>query len=444
VTTKTRRLAVVLYGQLAGIIQRNSGSLTFTYGEEYLDTPRATPLSLSMPLTTTTYTNKWVEAYLRGLLPDNDEVRRRWASHFGLRDRDTFGLIAAIGSDAAGGALFLPEDKYPEGLSSGHVEPIAEPAIAERLRRLRADSTDWLGDDEHWSLAGTQSKFTLRATTSGWGIAHGAEPSTHIVKPGISRIPGQALIEHISMVAAGSLGLEVATTVYTEFEDQSAIVVERSDRTYRNGRLMRVHQEDLCQTFGLNPSRKYEADGGPGVHRIADRLRDATTDDSVRRFAKAVVVNYLLGAPDAHAKNYSLLLVGQAARLAPLYDLASGLTADTDGRLGYPKGAMSIGGERAFGAVQRRHWDGFSARVGLPPEEIREWVASLASAVPDAVSDAVQTLTASVGSSPDVVTLVSRVRRLAEMTARGLEAAQSGRRVGPAADEEIAAVSARP
>jgi serine/threonine-protein kinase HipA len=42
---------------------------------------------------------------------------------------------------------------------------------------------------------------------------------------------------------------------------------------------------------------------------------------SLERFGKAVIVNYLLLAPDAHAKNYSLLLVGSLVRLAPLYDV---------------------------------------------------------------------------------------------------------------------------
>jgi serine/threonine-protein kinase HipA len=274
-----------------------------------------------MPLATTRYTNKWVGAYLRGLLPDNDEVRRRWAAHFGLRDRDTFGLIGAIGSDAAGGAVFLPDDAYPAALHEGHVARIDEHAIAERLRRLRVDDADWLGDDERWSLAGAQSKFTLRDLEGGWGIAHGAEPSTHIVKPGISRIPGQALIEHVSMSAAGALGLEVAATRYLDFEDQPAIVVTRFDRRFRDGRWQRIHQEDFCQTFAVDPAHKYESDRGPGVQRIAERLRGVADGGSLERFGKAVIVNYLLLAPDAHAKNYSLLLVGSLVRLAPLYDV---------------------------------------------------------------------------------------------------------------------------
>jgi serine/threonine-protein kinase HipA len=437
----TRRLVVVLYARRAGIIERNGGSLAFTYDPEYLADTRATPLSLSMPLATTRYTNKWVEAYLRGLLPDNDEVRRRWAAHFGLRDRDTFGLIGAIGSDAAGGAVFLPDDVYPDALGGGYVEGIDEHAIAERLRRLRVDHTDWLGEDEHWSLAGAQSKFTLRELDGGWGIAHGTEPSTHIVKPGISRIRGQALVEHVSMTAARALGLDVAATRYAEFEDQPAIVVTRFDRRLRDGRWQRVHQEDFCQTFALDPSRKYEADQGPGVRRIADRLRNVTEDNSVERFAKAIIVNYLLGAPDAHAKNYSLLLVGRLSRLAPLYDIASGLTADQSGRLRFPKAAMSIGGERAFGEVRGKHWERFAAAVGVPAGLVREWVTELATAAPDAVSDAAATVPALARDDAALPRLTARVARLAQLTVAGLDDLSSGRRGRPSG---TAASSPRP
>jgi len=435
----TRRLVVVLYSRRAGVIERNGGSLAFTYDAEYLADARATPLSLSMPLSTTRYTNKWVEAYLRGLLPDNGEVRRRWAAHFGLRDRDTFGLVGAIGGDAAGGAVFLPDDAYPDALAEGHVEGIDEHAIAERLRRLRLDDADWLGDDEHWSLAGAQGKFTLRELDGGWGIAHGSEPSTHIVKPGSGRIPGHALLENVSMTAARVLGLDVAGTSYVEFEDQPAVVVARYDRRLRDGRWRRVHQEDFCQTFALDPSRKYEADQGPGVRRIADRLRTGTQDDSVERFAKAIIVNYLLGAPDAHAKNYSLLLVGRLARLAPLYDIASGLTEDRGGRLRFGKAAMSIGGECAFGEVRGKHWERFAVAVGVPADLVRDWVTELAAAVPDAVSDA----TAAVpGRAPDrdvLPVLTARVARLAQLTVAGLNDLSSGRRVGPSGSEVLVA-----
>jgi serine/threonine-protein kinase HipA len=435
------RLVVVLYGQVAGVIERAGGSLTFTYDDDYRAVPTATPLSLSMPLSGARYTNRYVEAHLRGLLPDNDDVRRRWAQHFGLRDRDTFGLIAAIGGDAAGGALFIPDEQYPTALSVGSVTPVSEAEIADRLRRLREDDTDWLGDGEHWSLAGAQSKFTLRALGDGWGVAHGAEPSTHIVKPGIGTIPSQALIEHVSMRATAALGLRVASTLYIEFEDQPAIVVTRFDRRQRDGRWERIHQEDLCQALGLDPSRKYETDRGPGIARIGRLLRDTSGPAAVDQFGRAVIANYLLGAPDAHAKNYSVMLAGAAVQLADLYDVASGLTAARGGRLRFPRAAMSLGGERSFGDVRGRHWTGFATALGVAPDQVHEWVLTLARQAPAAIADTIRALPPRQRRRPELRQLTARVRLLSELTRRHLDDTAPGRRsTGPTGPELLADV----
>lgn len=49
-----------------------------------------------------------------------------------------------------------------------------------------------------------------------------------------------------------------------------ALAVERFDRRWNAERtvLLRLPQEDMCQTFGLPSSVKYESDGGPGIARI--------------------------------------------------------------------------------------------------------------------------------------------------------------------------------
>lgn len=441
-STPPQRLLVYLYDRLAGEITRQGGSLTFQYTAEYIVGRDPTPLSLSMPLAETPYPRRRIEAFLKGLLPDHADVRRRWAERFGLKLGDTFGLIAAIGSDAAGGAVFVPPDDDPAMIHrSGSLEPVSEDDIAQRLRGLREDSTAWLADDEHWSLAGAQSKFTLRRTAAGWAVAHGREPSTHIVKPGITRLPGQALTEHVTMRTARQLGLDVAETEYLEFVDQPAIVIARFDRLLRNDRLIRMHQEDFCQVFGLDPSRKYEADGGPGVQRIADALRATARDDSVERFARSVIVNYLLGAPDAHSKNYSVLLIGSSVRLGPLYDVASGLAATRGDTLSFPAGAMSIGGARAFGEVGTRNWDRFATACNLPADHVREWVREYATAVPDALRDAVSAVPgAYAGRSLLTDSLLPRVAHLARLTLDQLDSPQSGR--GPAKGSKAREIAA--
>ncbi|MDR3307549.1 MAG: type II toxin-antitoxin system HipA family toxin, partial [Coriobacteriales bacterium] len=398
------KIAFSLYGRRAGVITRDGGRVQLSYDPDYLSQPTATPLSLSLPLSATPHLNRPIEAYLRGLLPDNTEVRRRWAQTFGLRDRDTLGLIRAIGMDCAGGALFALEDELQSALERpGEVESLTDAQIGAHLRLLRSDEAAWHEDDEdHWSLAGGQSKFTLVKTSDGWGRARGSAPSTHIIKPGIGRIPAQALIEHVSMRALALLGLPVAASVYHEFNSEPAIVVERFDRHLAtDGSVVRLHSEDFLQAFGMDPSRKYESDGGPGVARVATLLAATTDGSSHERFMQAVIANYLLGAPDAHAKNYSLLLAQRQVSLAPLYDIASGLASESiTGNLRYRKAAMSIGGETLFGEVTGRNWDKFAIIVQQDRDKVRATVTRLATQLPDALHDTIKELPPRVAGRP--------------------------------------------
>lgn len=424
------RLAFALYGRVAGVIERDGGRLSLTYAPQHLGIDEATPLSLSMPVNATTHASRSVEAYLRGLLPDHDEVRERWARKAGVRPGDALGLIAHVGMDVPGGAVFAPEDEIDDALvRPGALVPATEADIAERLRRVHQDDAAWQDDegDEHWSLAGAQSKFTLALTGDGWAFTEGSAPSTHIVKPGIGRIRAQALSEHVSMRALAIAGLSVAETQYLTFEDQDAIVVTRFDRRrLRDGRVVRVHQEDMIQALATDPRRKYEADGGPGAQRIADLLRASAGETSAERFARSVIANQVLGAPDAHGKNYGVLLVGSRADLAPLYDVATGLIPDTAGRLRYPGGAMSIGGERRFGDVERGSWERFARVLGLPPSRVIDWVDELATAIPPAFEQAAAEV-----ATPDADFLAGTVARNIAAVARATrEGLISTRRVG--------------
>ena len=82
-------------------------------------------------------------------------------------------------------------------------------------------------DEASWSLAGAQSKFTLARVEQSWAYAYGSTPSTHIVKPGITRLEDQALIEHVSMRSLAAPGISVADTEYVEFGSEPAIVIGR-------------------------------------------------------------------------------------------------------------------------------------------------------------------------------------------------------------------------
>jgi serine/threonine-protein kinase HipA len=57
------------------------------------------------------------------------------------------------------------------------------------------------------------------------------------------------------------------------FRKTKAPVVERFDRIWSQGRLLRRPQEDMCQTLGVPWTQKYENEGGPGILRILSLLQ---------------------------------------------------------------------------------------------------------------------------------------------------------------------------
>ena len=381
---KHRILSVIIADVVAGEVeQHESGQLTFTYKEGY----SGAPLSSSMPLGNRTFGDKQVRPYLFGLLPDDPQVRRNAALEYGVSGSDPFALLAHFGLDCPGAVQFCPPDAIAETLGRpGNTTPVDGAAIAARLKagRMRPDAA-WAVPTEHWSLGGQQSKFALRLVDGEWHSCQGSAATTHIFKCGISSLMYQALNEYICMKLARACNIPVADVAYRLFEDEPAIIVARYDRIRSSdGTVTRFHQEDLCQALGVLPENKYPEYGGPAAVDIARVLQDTGryATDNLTRFAAMLFFNYLVGAPDAHAKNYSLLLAGNGdIRLAPLYDVASALPYMTPHE--QYRMAMSIGGENRFGFVGRNNIEHFAKACDLPAEGCIELMRALARMTPE-------------------------------------------------------------
>lgn len=391
----SRALHVLLYGRVVGqVTQTSQGGHSFRYERDYLSAADATPLSLAMPLSTDTYPRRRIVPWMLGLLPDRGEVRDRWAQRLGVSPENPFALLEHMGLDCAGAVQFVAGDVDAALARESDLVEIDESAIGARLSALRDDPDTWVVAGERWSLAGAQAKFALARDRAGrWYEATGAAPSTHIIKPGIGQYRDQALNEHICMQTAARLGMKVARTEFIEFDGRSALVVTRYDRRRVRGTeaVRRVHQEDLCQALSVYPNKKYESSGGPTADQIASLLatRGSAPREDVRLFVRAVAYNFLIGAPDAHAKNYSVLLAGADVRSAPLYDIASGFPYEptrADHELNLA--AMALGGQRRFGSVEGRHWDHFARACQVDEEWLREEVTGLGQSVPDAMATA--------------------------------------------------------
>jgi serine/threonine-protein kinase HipA len=398
----TDTLLVVLEDAVAGTLSRlRGGRLRFEYDEQYRARAGATPLSLSMPIRDSSHPDRVVAPWLSGLLPDNDAVLARWGRHFHVSARSPFSLLSTpVGEDCAGAVRFVAPERIDRALArTGEVAWLTDEDVAGRLRELREDSTAWLGQSftGRFSLAGAQAKTALLFMDGRWGAPTGATPTTHILKPAVAGLEDHDLNEHLCLDAARRAGLLAAHSTVTRFGDETAVVVNRYDRVL-DGDVQRVHQEDVCQALSVQPARKYQSEGGPGVGDVSKLLREVmppgVADEAAWRFADALIWNWLIAGTDAHAKNYSLLLAGDQVRLAPLYDIASALPYGAhEHKLRF---AMKIGGDyRVY--PQRNTWPAAAREMGHDSDVLLARVLELATVAPDVFADA--------SKSPEVTTL---------------------------------------
>lgn len=379
-------LAIWLYGTRVAVVEQEREKLRLFHTEEALERyPLGAPLlSLSMPLTSRRYPHGVVRAFLDGLLPEGD-VRRAMADEFDVRAGDTYALIRVLGRDCAGALVIQPYDEpAPPQPTTQTAEPLTEAEIGALVANLRSAP---LGVDARvrMSLAGVHEKLLLTRMLNGsWGRPVDGTPSTHILKPEIAQYPNTVGNEAFCMRLARHLGLPVASVETMMINGRRLIIVERYDRIVQpDGVVERIHQEDFCQATGIPPEKKYEADGGPSLRRIAQILQGAAGLNSSETLLGAVTVNVLIGNGDAHGKNFSLLHDPSGSlRLAPLYDLLSTLVYGDD------QLAMYIDNVRRMNRVTADRIVNEAARWGLSRRRASDIVADILDRTPAAAQAA--------------------------------------------------------
>jgi serine/threonine-protein kinase HipA len=366
--TVPRELTVLLDRHLAGHLVRTADTHTyrFTYAENWLSDPNAYPVSLALPLFAPEYEGIRVRYWLRGLLPDNEARLQEIETEFGVSRDDPYAVLAAIGEDCVGAVQFAAPQRAAEimdGRVVSSVEWLDEAAIETLLREVAARGSPHrrIVHTGQFSLPGALGKVALVWDAEGqrWGRPSGLRASTHILKPPVPGVTGHNENEHFCLQLARAVGLPAAASRVIRFGAQSAIVVERYDRsTDADGYVRRLHQEDMAQALGLDPALKYASDTGAGIKEIVDLLRDYASSDDVDDFIKGVGYAWLTAGTDAHLRNFSLLIEpGVNATLAPLYDVSSALGLAARGRqMRNLRMAMAVGGHTALDQIGRDAW----------------------------------------------------------------------------------------
>lgn len=400
---RTRRhppLRVYQNDRLVGhLLKAPGGAIEFRYDREWLDHGKAFPVSLSLPLREDPWRGEPVAAVFENLLPDSADLRRRVAEKVGAAGADAYSLLAAIGRDCIGALQFIAGDAPPEGGQGMSGEPVDDAAIEKLLKSLAQTPLGLSRDDEfRISVAGAQEKTALLWYDGQWIKPHGTTPTTHIFKTQIGALPNGIDLsnsvenEFYCLQLLRHLGLPVNQAEIMTFGGTKALVVERFDRAWSNGRLIRLPQEDCCQALSVPPSRKYQADGGPGVLAIAGLLKGADSPaDDHRTLFQAQLIFWLIGATDGHAKNFSIFLhPGGGYAVTPLYDV---LTAQPslDARQierKQMKLAMSVGNNNHYriDEIQARHFFQTGEAAGLARSLVRSAVEDIAARMDGALA----------------------------------------------------------
>lgn len=349
-----RLLDVYLGDRKAGVLaQDGSGVLNFYYVRDHLLSPDARAISFSMPLAEAPYPDHVARPFFSGLLPD-EGARQRLAEALGLSAGNVFGLLAVVGAECAGALSLLHEGETPALAGDGGIELLTAPRLGKILGRLH--ERPLLGGEEgvRLSLAGAQDKLAVCIAGDAVGLAKGGRPTTHILKPLISSLPGTVENKMFCLRLARRLGFSVPAVSMRKVGAVPFLLVDRYDRVELNGGLVRLHQEDFCQALGVPPELKYEEGGGPGTERALDLIGRAAARPAADRlaFIRMLIFHYLIGNADAHAKNYALLYRERVPDLAPVYDA---LCTTVYPRL-TKKLAMAIGGRSVPDTIQLRHW----------------------------------------------------------------------------------------
>jgi len=353
------------------------------YAFQYSSTPR--PISLSLPLGRERFTPAESRPFFEALLPEG-AVREQIASQLKLATGDSYGLLAELGRDCAGALQVMETKRMSEPPS---VQWLDDHELDVTIEELPRHPLGINVEDKRLrlSLAGVQRKAVLvRGGDRRFGRPLAGMPSSHILKPELpgGDYPGIATNEYFCMLLATRCNLSCAPVELITAGGHPCLVVERFDRERIKGpdhTYHRVHQEDLCQALGLTPDFKYQQEGWslPSYRALGDLLDRYSLSPGLDRLscAQAALFHFLIGNADAHAKNISLLHVGDGVQLAPLYDVVS--TAI------YPalstELALSIGDELDPDAITTIHWHDLAEDLGLNRSAFRHTRAQLADLV---------------------------------------------------------------
>ena len=299
---------------VAGRLDANGEIAAFTYGRSYLDNPNAIALYLpDLPLQTGPIMP--TSGNLPGCIADAapDAWGRRVIQHQhrrGHEDLPELGYLLNSGSDRIGALDFQASPSEYIARSGAHatLDELCDAArcVEEGLPLTPALDQALLHGT---SVGGARPKVTLeegaRQMIAKFSSSNDSFP---VVKA-----------EFAAMELARRVGIDVAPVEMSSAAGRDVLLVDRFDRTPRDGCRMLVSAltiVDLHDAFGMAGRYATYVD-------LADQIRARFVDPdaTLRELFSRIIFNILVSNTDDHAKNHSAFWDGDMLTLTPAYDI---------------------------------------------------------------------------------------------------------------------------
>ena len=343
-------LKLTLHGRLVGYLAGfQNGRNVLSFADEFKKDPGRPTFSLithpGFSHSDKVMAEPWVKNQrlhptLSNLLPEGS-LRELIVQGLKVHVDSEFHIFAHLGKDLPGAlvaASMEPED-VPDTVLTTHG----------KAKAVKFDKTT---QENKFSLAGVQMKFSMKEKDGRYNLAKGDALGDWIIKTPSTKHKDVPVNEYTAMQLASLAGVDIPEIKLVELDkldnlppinlpdEALAFAIKRFDRNEN----ARIHMEDFAQVLVKYPQQKYNSANYGQIGRILYQYSGDGLGDA-QQLARRLLVNILLANGDAPLKNWSLLYSDEVTpRLSPAYDIVTT--------------SVYIGDERQFALNlgKTKHW----------------------------------------------------------------------------------------
>ncbi len=304
---------------VAGKITKAEKRVLFTYGQSYLDNPKAIPiydkeLPLQSGVQEKNFSTEAMPGCIRDAAPDAWGRRVILNKLLGAKgktaDLDEFTYLIESGSDRIGGLDFQLSSKNYEARLAGQAsleELLRSAELIEKGMPLTPELAQAINHGT--SIGGARPKALINDEATKYIAKFSSNTDQYnVIKA-----------EYIAMHLARLCGLNVAGVKLANASDKDVLLIERFDRESKKESWTRKLMLSALTLLNLDEMTSRYASYEDLAELIRHRFTNPKT--TLQEMFGRIVFNILCGNTDDHARNHAAFWDGKHLTLTPAYDL---------------------------------------------------------------------------------------------------------------------------